>query len=904
MPNNFIKAAVAAAAANDDVEFSARPKGLEKNSQKKPQGRGLKKINDTSYTKELDFEILELRKIQIMFMAEEELNKISVNITKEQKDDVYRETISDPRMFPRKNQLCSTCELPEPYCPGHLGRINLEYPLINEWGKDYLMNILKSVCYRCGTLLLDIETVNRVVRNADHLKKLANMSNKLTCRNFNCPYYGKVNPKYKSGSFTKLLIKFQDESSEYLTTPQIINILENISTEELEALKFPQTGKYKIHPKNILFSRLAVIPENHRPPMKTDSKLMPNSLTASYGNIIKINNVIKEGGFNDQKGIDALDMEVSGIIYREKEGNNVGGIDTSKNIKELISKKRGLIRSNIQAKRCDRTGRTVIGPGGLDIPFGYIRIPEVMKKILLRELICESNREYYQSLMEEMKYFIEVDGKMIDTSYLKNVQLKNGMILYRPLQDGDPVMANRNPTLHKHSMMGYRIKIKPGLSIGLHSSNTTHHNADFDGDEINIGAPPGYKARAEIYHIAGCWNHIIGSQFSRPMMGLVFNGTTGSYLISKYGDINDKMWNSLTQDIYDRESRMENLKNRYQKAFPNSSNWKNGKTLFSILFPDNFYYKHSKVEIVNGILVKGYLTKDHVGPSTSAITHQIFNNYGQHYAARFINEGQNLADRFLEYVGFTVGYRDCAMPNEESKVQEIVQKQILEAEAKIMELYPLMNNKYQEIREFYNQSVQATLDTVKPLGQEIIEKALTDDNALKIMADSGAKGKAADVAQVIGVVGQQFIKGQRPDLHFNKKENGEGRRFLPHYDIQHEGYSEKIRNRGFVDRALGKGMTPGQLIAHMIPSRDGLIDTALGTASTGYTHHTITQAFEDLRCGYNGTICDDMGRVVQFSPGYDSYDPVHIVKVNIPGYGKTWSPLDISNIVDMLNASE
>lgn len=910
MPKNFIKAAVAALADEQkQISVSSKVRGENRgeSSRARPQGRGVKKINDTAYTKELDFETLDLRKIQIMFMAEEELGKISVNVTREQRDEIYRETIADPRMFPQRNQLCSTCELPGNFCPGHLGRINLEYPLINEWGKSYLMSILRTICYKCGTLLPDIETVDRMVRTADHLKKVADLavSKNLTCRNRACRNYGKPNPTFKAASFAKLFLKFPDDSSEYMMTPQIINVLENMSVEELEALKFPQSGKYKVHPKNMLFTYLAVIPENHRPPMKTEAKIVPNSLTSNYTNIIKINNALKEGGFDDQKGIDSLDSEVSSILFREKEGTGPGGsIDTSKNIKDLISKKRGLIRSNIQAKRCDRTGRTVIGPGGLDIPFGYIRIPEAMQKILLRELVCDSNREYYQSRMEEMKYFVEIDGKLTNTSFIKNFQLKNGMILYRPLQNGDPILANRNPTLHKHSMMGYRVKIKPGLSVGLHSSNTTHHNADFDGDEINLGAPPGYKARAEIYYMAGCWNHIIGSQFSRPMMGLVFNGTTGAYLISRYGEVSDKMWNTVTLDIYDRENRMRDLKERYMKAYPDANNWKTGKSLFSLLLPENFYYNHDKVKIVNGIMVEGELTKSHVGPSTSAITHQIFNTYGQHYAARFIDEGQALADRFLEYVGFTVGYRDCAMPNEESRVQEIVEKQIAEAEGKIMELAPLMSNKYEEIREFYNQSVQAALDTVKQLGQEIIKDALDDSNALKIMANSGAKGKAADVAQVIGVVGQQFVKGQRPDLHYNKKPNGEGRRFLPHYDIQHEGYSEKIRNRGFVDRALGKGMRPGQLNAHMIPSRDGLIDTALGTASTGYTHHTITQAFEDLRCGYNGTICDDLGRITQYSPGYDSYDPVHVVEVHIPGYGKTWSPFDIPNIVEMLNASE
>lgn len=865
----------------------------------------VKKINDSLYTKELDFEELTLRKIHLMFFSDNEIEKISINITKEYKDDNTRETISDPRMFPHRNSICSTCELPGPYCAGHLGRINLSYPLINEWSRNYLLSILRSICYRCGSILLDIDTVKRIVKAAEHLKKVADLSKNLPCRNKKCTYYGNINPSFQTarGSFAKLNMSFSDGTIGELNTLQILNILNNISNEELEALGYPQNSIYNNHPRNMLITNLPVITENHRPPLFADNRLRPNFLTNNYQKIIQINNALKSGKNDDNKGIDALDTDVSALFFREKDSkSSVPGGESSKNIKDLISHKKGLIRSYIQAKRADKTGRTVIGPGGLDIPFGYMRIPEYMTKIRVKEMICDSNREYYQSIINELQ--VEVNGQTLNMDYVRDFKLENGMIINRPIKTGDPIMANRNPTLHKHSMMGYRAKIMPGLSIGLHSSNTAHHKADFDGDEININVPPGYEARAEMLYLAGCWNHIIGSQFSRPMMGLYINGVTGSYLLSKYGNINDKMWDDLTVDFHDLENRNENLKSRYRKYHPNIKNWRNGKTLFSLLLPDNFYYKHAGIKIVNGILEEGELYSKHVGDSTSSIVHQIFNHYGKHFAARFINEGQSLADRFLEYIGFTVGYRDCVMPNEELQVKELVEQQIINSESKIMDLEPLRRNKNLEIQEFYVQSVQGALSTVKELGQRIIKDALSDTNALKIMAKCGAKGGEADIAQVVGVVGQQFIKDQRPPLLYNKKADGEGRRYLPHYDIHHEGYSEKIRNRGFVDRALGKGLRPGHLIAHMTSARDGLIDTALGTADTGYIHHTITQAFEDLRCGYNGSVSDDLGRITQYCFGYDSYDPIHINKVYIPGYGFTWSPFDITTIVEMLNNSD
>lgn len=390
-------------------------------------------------------------------------------------------------------------------------------------------------------------------------------------------------------------------------------------------------------------------------------------------------------------------------------------------------------------------------------------------------------------------------------------------------------------------------------------------------------------------------------------MGLVFNAITSAYLLSQYGTVSDKFWDRMMRVVFTRSSRIQSLEERVKRNRPNDSNWKSGPALFSALLPENFHYKHSDVYIKQGVLIQGVLTKNHVGPSTRSIVHLLYHNYGSQVVSQFISEGQVLLDCFIEHIGFSVGYRDCAMPNEATKVHEIVKTEMAKAQERLLELAPLNGNKNQEIRDFYAQSVQAALNTVKQIGQSIVENALDNKNALKIMAESGSKGKETDIAQVIGVVGQQFVRNnERPALHFNKSttSNGEGLRFLPHYDINHEGMPEKIVNRGFVDRPLGKGMLPGQFFSHMMASRIGLIDTALGTATTGYSQRIITKALEDLRYAYNGTVCGDQGQVIQYSGGDDSYDPMEMMEVKCPGFGNIWTPIDIPALVDMLNDEE
>lgn len=400
---------------------------------------------------------------------------------------------------------------------------------------------------------------------------------------------------------------------------------------------------------------------------------------------------------------------------------------------------------------------------------------------------------------------------------------------------------------------------------------------------------------------------MIGSQFSRPMMGLVYNVSTSAFLLSQYGVIEDKVWDRLTGEALAGSTRLTSLETRAKKNRPNDPHWKTGPALFSALLPENFHYDQKGVYIKNGILVSGNITESVTGPSTRSIVHMLFHHYGTQVGSQFLSEGQILLDRFIEYIGFTVGYRDCAMPNSESKVKEIVKIEVEKTNEKIKNLAPLAGNKNKEIRDFYDMSVQAALDSVKTIGQQIIKDALPKTNAMKIMADSGSKGKDADIAQLMGITGQQFVRGNRPALHFNKEPSisgdgtGEGLRFLPYYDIQHEGRPEKILNRGFADRSMSKGMRPGQFVAHMMATRIALIDKALGTATTGYTHHTITKTLEDLRYAYNGTICNDQGNVVQYAGGNDSYEPTEMMEVKIPGFGNTWTPIDIPSLVNMLN---
>lgn len=447
------------------------------------------KINNTVFTRELDFPTLDLVGVHIQAFAQEELQRLATTHVKydekaERRGD-FTGTIADTRMCPHGNGLSATDSLPRNYTPGYLGYIKLVKPVINIWFYKYVVSVLESICHECGTLLMNLDTAKRFGRGADRLKKIADASKTLTCRNRDCPNYENPNPAFikRLDNMLKIQLKFLNNKMGYISSTKILELFERLTIEELEALGYQQGTRYHVHPKNMIFTYLPVLPENHRPPRVVDGKVEPNSLTTIYHNIIRINKSLQEGVRDDRVSLEHLEQEICSIHFRDSDAlksGNPNSAENSKNINEILSKKKGLIRSNNQATRVDHTGRTVLGPANLWIKFGEIRLPQAMSKILVDERICSKNIDYFNDLIQKGHDFsiIARDRKISSLNRHTDFVLRKGMIVRRPLQDGDPVIFNRNPTLYKHSMMGYIAKMDPSLTIGLHSANTSPHGAD------------------------------------------------------------------------------------------------------------------------------------------------------------------------------------------------------------------------------------------------------------------------------------------------------------------------------------------------------------------------------------------------------------------------------------------
>ena len=441
-------------------------------------------------------------------------------------------------------------------------------------------------------------------------------------------------------------------------------------------------------------------------------------------------------------------------------------------------------------------------------------------------------------------------------------------------------------------------------TVGLRYSLSISKEYGYDGDEGNINKPPDYASRSEIRHLLGCWNNIIGAQLSKPWMGILYNGITSAYLLSQRTEaFSDADWDEAMSKLTARnyvdanpEFKIPSLDERMIEQYGEVR--RNGPALFSALLPPDFNYKKGEVHIEHGILLKGKLKEGHVGPASDSIVHVLHHRYTKRHAARFITEAQFVLDWHIEMRGFSVNYADCAPSGAiQAQVTEVVKTAMAKAQGEIDAQNIDFDNETDRL--YFEAVVQAALGNVRTIGNQIVTKALPADNPLRVMAESGAKGSVINVAQITGIIGQQFLKGKRPELALNADPvSGRMRRFLAYYDVN----DHDISTRGFIDRSFDQGMRPGQFVAHMMASRLGVIDMALGTAKTGHLHRVVNKTLEDTRIGYNGSICNSLGVIFNYI-SWDGYDAIALVPANSPGTGPVSSPVNFEALANHVNAT-
>ena len=864
---------------------------------------------------------LMITKSTISVFSWEEMKKLAgpIKITNSSLSGIG--SVNDPRMGGVSSRLavqCSYCKQID--CTGHYGLIEFPRPIYNPVFIRDIVSILNSVCNDCGGLLI-IEDV--IKQKGWHLLAPDKRLNEIEeyCKGINkClrhnPQIGNglilpcdSNPVFitedlkNKGEITfkrpengnKKVCK--DDKVQPMTIATVLNIFNRISDNDARLLGFSLGS----HPRNLLMHGCLVIPTPARPPLYDGNIRREDKLTRMYVGIVKKVEAIRSGKNPLGKNlVNELYIIIKELIFKNENNNNSVGIKEFQSIIERIQGKEALIRGLSMGKRGNYCGRTVAGPDS-SLEFGQIRLPSVWAHLLTKKVtVAKFNIDYLQSLFDKGQVEYKISSRTGLREHIGNrisYKLRIGEVVERWLQNNDRVIINRQPTLHRQSKMGYRVVLGKELTIGLHLSYTTPMNCDFDGDENNAWLPRHLEVEAEAEILLNVTNNIMSSEHNRPVMGLVMNCITSVYLMTKQNSfISPALFEELSRLITNNSKKhIESIDERLYKW---GISKRSGNAVFSLILPPNFYYNQKGVLIINGILISGRLKKSSVGPSHRSIIQDLYKKYGSSLTSDFFTNASWILNKWVTERGFSVGlldminlYLDNDCKKEVDRNIEVLNKELADIYNKLETLSTKLDDPMEE--SFREKQITNLSNVTTGIGIKLANDALTPDNSIAVMTEKGAgtKGAVANIGQMMGAVGQQFLYSKRIQPSITNK-----KRTLPTFeenDTNPEAY-------GFIPTSFFDGLNPEALFFLQAGGRPSLLDTALKTQDTGSMQHKMTKAFENIVIAYDGSVRNAIGTL--FSPLYNSgYDVAEMMTIDNQYSNEFSSFVDIKSLSEELN---
>ncbi len=678
------------------------------------------------------------------------------------------------------------------------------------------------------------------------------------------------------------------------------DVLNTFRTLTDETLKMMGINLDYARPEWMILSALPVPPPPVRPSISVDGSGQgqrgEDDLTFKLGDIIRANQAVlrtEVDGTPDHIKVDLCDLLQYHIAtYMD---NEIAGLDKAqhksgrpiKSIRARLKGKEGRLRQNLMGKRVDFSARTVI-TGDPNLSLDEVGVPRsIARTLTFPEKVTKKNIDKLKKFVMNgptehpgARYVIRDSGERIDLRHHKRASemtLQVGWIVERHIQDGDVILFNRQPSLHKESMMGHRVRVMPYSTFRLNLSVTAPYNADFDGDEMNLHVPQSQESRAELQNLCMVPLNIVSPQRNSPLMGIIQDTLCGVYklcrrdvFLTKEQVMNIMLWVPDWDGVIPQPAII--------KPTPR---W-TGKQMISMVLPPalNLERLDSKdgdpyapdndtgLIVLEGVVMFGVLNKKFVGAGAGGIIHTIFNEFGWETALAFFNGAQTVVNYWLLHHGFSIGIGDTVPdPDTVEKIQfavkskkdevEALQKQ---AEAEDLEPAPGMN-----IRQTFESKAMNSLNQARDQAGAATEESLKDLNNAIQMARAGSKGSTINIAQMTAIVGQQAVEGKRIPFGFKY-------RSLPHFTK--DDYSAP--SRGFVENSYLRGLTPTEFFFHAMAGREGLIDTAVKTAETGYIQRRLVKALEEVTVKYDSTVRDSRGNIVTFLYGEDGLDGAHI----------------------------
>jgi DNA-directed RNA polymerase subunit A' len=802
-------------------------------------------------------------------------------------------------------QRCKTCGNTAIRCPGHFGHIELAVPIIHIEFTKLIYDLLRSTCRNCGRILLPDETAKKVrVRIDETFELLGLVPDEVykwimqETKTKQCPHCGAVQYKITFEKPTKFSEQIPESGSEPLTPSMVRERLERISDEDLGLLGFNPTVA---RPEWMVLQVLPVPPVYVRPSITLEQGIRSeDDLTHKLVDIIRINQRLRE---NMDAGAPTLIIQdLSELLQYHVTtyfNNEASGIPPArhrsgralKTLSQRLKGKEGRFRSNLSGKRVDFSARTVVSPDpNLDI--NEVGVPqEVAMRLSVPEKVTEWNLEDMRNLVTNgpekypgSLYIIRPDGKRIRLEFVVDRQkiaeaLEPGFIVERHLKNGDIAIFNRQPSLHRMSIMAHYVHVLPYKTFRLHLCVCPPYNADFDGDEMNLHIPQSEEARTEALLLMQVQDQILSPRFGGPIIGAIRDFITAAYLFTRKS-------NFVTRE----EANRLLLASGYDGPLPEPKVkqpqplW-TGKQIFSLFLPKDMNYvlkanicigcekcdeedcKYDAYVVVkNGELVTGVIDRRSIGAEQSeSLLHRIIKDYGAKAGREFLNRITRFLKLFITMRGFTYSYEQLVLsPVAENKIDKTMDKTKKKVE-ELIDSYrkgTLPRLPGQTLEESFEIYVMNELAKARDDAGKIADEDFTLENAGIVMTRTGARGSSLNIGQMSACVGQQSVRGKRILRGYQD-------RALPHF----KPGDPTPRARGFVYSSYQKGLDAIEFFFHAMGGREGLVDTAVRTQQSGYMQRRLINALEHIRLEYDSTVRDSAGDIIQFQYGEDGVDP-------------------------------
>ncbi|OAL45570.1 beta and beta-prime subunits of DNA dependent RNA-polymerase [Pyrenochaeta sp. DS3sAY3a] len=708
---------------------------------------------------------------------------------------------------------------------------------------------------------------------------------------------------------------------------RVLNLFKKISAQDCELLAMiPEDAR----PEMLIWEYMPVPPVALRPSVMQEGGVTEDDVTNKIGDICHISSIIRAGlarGFPLQilmEQWDFLQLQIAMYINSDAPGLKQQGLQkTMKGFSQRLKGKGGRFRQNLSGKRVDFSGRTVIGPDP-NLSIDEVAVPErVAMNLTYPEKVTRYNIQKLKKLVRNgsNKYpganYILTDvgpnkpmekNSLIALSkpHLKGKRLefmaknlKIGQIVERHIEDGDIVLFNRQPSLHKLSILSHKAKIRPWRTFRLNECVCNPYNADFDGDEMNLHVPQTEEARTEAIELMGVKHNIATPKNGTPIIAAIQDFITAAFILSNKGQFFDrKSFCQIVNYMFNGDGAYDpDTGKTLPIEIPPPVIWKpqalwTGKQVFNLLMRPN---KQSKVlvnleaackqfkntpgqapdlnendaylVIRNSEVMCGVMDKATVGDGKKdSVFYVMMRDFGPDHAVQGMNRLSRLSARWLSVNGFSLGISDVT-PGEKlnEKKQALVEEAYEKCDTLIRDFKEgrLQRDPGCDEEQTMENRIGGILSGVRQAAGDICFEELSRWNSPLLMAKCGSKGSNINVSQMVASVGQQMIGGARVADGFHH-------RTLPHFPQA----ARQPSSKGFVSNSFFSGLTPSEFIFHAMSGREGLVDTAVKTAETGYMSRRLMKSLEDLSAQYDDTVRNSSGTVVQFQYGDDNLDPV------------------------------